>query len=299
MATGLSLSSTTGLTSMSKTLIAEAIANVEQSAPMMDLVSRYDIPSGSKQVTIPIWGRQSAVALTEGVDIAVPQQMSSTIVSLTASEHGILSFITDRLKHENNEDVLSAVGTMHGRAVGRLLDGDLLTLLDSFSKSVPGSGSAATLQTIAGAVAYLRTDNSSGSYGPAPSKPNAVLNPEQIRRLTQDMAGITGGGTSMPAGAIPDGPSADILRTYWRGNDPVFGVPIYEDGNIATATNVKGGVFAKEAMALAMEIEIHAEEERDASLRGTEIVTVGIWGESQVVDEWGVEIHSLASASTT
>ena len=298
MATGLTLSSTTGLTSMSKTLIAEAIANVEPSAPMADLVSRYDIPSGSKQVTVPIWGRQSAVALTEGVDIAVPQQMSSTIVSLTASEHGILSFITDRLKHENNENVLSAVGTMHGRAVGRLLDSDLLTLLDSFTKEVPGSGSAATLQTIAGAVAYLRTDNNS-AYGPAPSKPNAVLNPEQIRRLVQDVAGITAAGTTMPSGAIPEGPSEDIIRTYWRGNDPVFGVPIYEDGNIATATNVKGGVFARESMALAMEIEIHAEEERDASLRGTEVVTVGTWGESQVVDEWGVEIHSLASASTT
>ena len=286
---------------MSKTLIAEAIANVEQSAPMMDLVSRYDIPSGSKQVTIPIWGRQSAVALTEGVDIAVPQQMSSTIVSLTASEHGILSFITDRLKHENNEDVLSAVGTMHGRAVGRLLDGDLLTLLDSFTKTVPGAGTAATLQTIAGAVAYLRTDNSTGgAFGPAPSKPNAVLNPEQIRRLTQDVAGIQAQGTAMPAGAIPDGPSADILRTYWRGNDPIFGVPIYEDGNISVSSNnAKGGVFAREALALAMENEIHAEEERDASLRGTEIVTVGTWGESEIVDDWGVEIFSLSSASTT
>jgi len=41
---------------------------------------------------------------------------------------------------------------------------------------------------------------------------------------------------------------------------------------------------------------IQAEEERDASLRGTEIVTVGTWGESIIVDEWGIEIFSLASA---
>ena len=45
-----------------------------------------------------------------------------------------------------------------------------------------------------------------------------------------------------------------------------------------------------------MEMEIAAEEERDASLRGTEIVTVGTWGESEVVDNWGVEIFSLASS---
>ncbi len=146
---------------MSKIIVAEAIDNVEPSAPMADLVSRYPIESGAKQVNVPIWGRQSAVALTEGVDISAPQQVTATVVNLTASEHGILSFVSDRLKHENNENVLAAVGTMHGRAVGRLLDSDLLTLLDGFSTSKPGAGSNATFVTIAGAISYLRTDNDS------------------------------------------------------------------------------------------------------------------------------------------
>ena len=144
MATGLSLSSSSSLSDMSKIIVAESNDNVEPSAPMMDLVMRYDIEAGSKQINVPIWGRQSAVALTEGVDLSVPQQVTATVVSLPASEHGILSFVSDRLRHENNENVLSAVGTMHGRAVGRLLDSDLLTLLDGFSKSVPGAGSNAT-----------------------------------------------------------------------------------------------------------------------------------------------------------
>ena len=296
MATGLSLSGSSSLGDMSKIIVAEAIDNVEPSAPMASLVSRYDINSGEKQVNVPIWGRQSAVALTEGVDISVPQQVTATVVNLTASEHGILSFVSDRLKQENNENVLSAVGTMHGRAVGRLLDSDLLTKLDSFSTSKPGTGSQATLVTIAGAVSYLRTDNNS-AYGPAPSKPNAVLHPEQIRRLAQEVGGITAAGAGITAGAtIPEGPSAEVIQAYWRGNDPIFGVPIYEDGNITVASsNSKGGVFAKEALALAMEDEIHAEEERDASLRGTEVVTVGTWGESIIVDEWGMEIFSLSS----
>ena len=282
---------------MSKIIVAEAIDNVEPSAPMASLVSRYPIESGAKQVSVPIWGRQSAVALTEGVDIGVPQQATATVVNLTATEHGILSFISDRLKHENNENVLSAVGTMHGRAVGRLLDGDLLTQVDAFTETAPGAGANATLTTIAGAVAILRTDD--GTYGPAPSKPNAVLHPEQIRRLVQEVGGITAGGAGAAAGAtIPEGPSAEVIQSYWRGNDPIFGVPIYEDGNIERDGNgdAKGGVFAREALALAMEIEIHAEEERDASLRGTEVVTVGTWGENIIVNSWGVEIFSAADA---
>ena len=294
MATGLSLSASSSLEDMSKIIVAEAIDNVEPSAPMASLVTRYDIKSGEKQINVPIWGRQSAVALTEGVDISVPQQVTATVVNLTASEHGILSFVSDRLKHENNENVLSAVGTMHGRAVGRLLDSDLLTLLDGFSNTAPGAGANATLTTIAGAISYLRTDNSS-TYGPAPSKPNAVLHPEQIRRLVQEVGGIAAAGAGVTAGAtIPEGPSADVIKSYWRGNDPVVGVPIYEDGNISRdgSGDSKGGVFAREALALAMENEIHAEQERDASLRGTEVVTVGTWGESVIVDPWGVEIFS-------
>ena len=297
MATGLSLSDSSSLNSMSKIIVAEAIDNVEPSAPMASLVSRYPIESGAKQVSVPIWGRQSAVALTEGVDIGVPQQATATVVNLTATEHGILSFISDRLKHENNENVLSAVGTMHGRAVGRLLDGDLLTQVDAFTETAPGASTNATLTTIAGAVAILRTDD--GTYGPAPSKPNAVLHPEQIRRLVQEVGGITAGGAGSAAGAtIPEGPSAEVIQSYWRGNDPIFGVPIYEDGNIERDGNndAKGGVFAREALALAMEIEIHAEEERDASLRGTEVVTVGTWGENIIVNSWGVEIFSAADA---
>jgi hypothetical protein len=297
MATGLSLSDSSSLNSMSKIIVAEAIDNVEPSAPMASLVSRYPIESGAKQVSVPIWGRQSAVALTEGVDIGVPQQATATVVNLTATEHGILSFISDRLKHENNENVLSAVGTMHGRAVGRLLDGDLLTQVDAFTETAPGASTNATLTTIAGAVAILRTDD--GTYGPAPSKPNAVLHPEQIRRLVQEVGGITAGGAGAAAGAtIPEGPSAEVIQSYWRGNDPIFGVPIYEDGNIERDGNgdSKGGVFAREALALAMEIEIHAEEERDASLRGTEVVTVGTWGENIIVNSWGVEIFSAADA---
>ena len=299
MATGLSLSTSGSLQSMSKTIIAEAIDQIEPAAPLKGLVSDYPIPSGSYQVNVPIWGRLTAAALTEGVDLSVPQQLATTIVQLTASEHGILSFISDKLAHENNESVLSAVGSMQGRAMGRLLDSDLITLIQNFDVTTGGGvGQPASMFHIAGAVSYLRTDNNA-SYGPAPSKPNAVLHPEQIRRLTTEMAGLTAAGVTATAGQyVPEGPSADVLKQYWRGNDPIFGVPIFEDGNITkdASNDVKGAVFVKEALALAMESEIKAEEERDASLRGTELVTSGMWGESEVVGVWGVVIYSMADA---
>ena len=294
MATGLSLKDSGSLENMSKIIIASAIANVEPAGPANQLVSRYDIPSGSKQVNVPIWKRNDAAALTEGVDISVPQQLDANVVTITGDEHGILIFVSDRLASQNNEDVLAQVGTVQGNAVGRLLDTDLVTLYASLGKTILNNAEGSIID-LAGAVSYLRTNNDS-DYGPAYGELNAVLHPEHIRRLAMESAGILGSATAITAGAgttYQGGLSEDVVKNYYRGTFGIFGVSVYEDGNITTS---KGGVFQREAFALAMESEIEAEQERDASLRGTEVVMTGIWKEKEVVDAWGVLWHGVTTA---
>ena len=294
MATGLSLKDSGSLENMSKIIIASAIANVEPAGPANQLVSRYDIPSGSKQVNVPIWKRNDAAALTEGVDISVPQQLDANVVTITGDEHGILIFVSDRLASQNNEDVLAQVGTVQGNAVGRLLDTDLVTLYASLGKTILNNAEGSIID-LAGAVSYLRTNNNA-EYGPAYGELNAVLHPEHIRRLAMESVGILGSATAITAGAgttYQGGLSEDVVKNYYRGTFGIFGVSVYEDGNITTS---KGGVFQREAFALAMESEIEAEQERDASLRGTEVVMTGIWKEKEVVDAWGVLWHGVTTA---
>ena len=297
MATGLTLSSSSSLSDMSKTVIASAISNIEPAGPTNQLVSRYDIPQGAKQVNIPIWGRNDAHALTEGVDISTPQQLSVTVTSITASEHGIMTFVSDRLSRQNNEDILSHVGEVQGGALGRLLEDDLITLFDGFSNSIGSAGSNLTYRDIAGAVSFLKTDNNS-SFGMAPGQPNAVMHPEQIRRFVQEVTGIQAGGSGMAAQPIPEGITADVIQNYFRGNERAFGVPIFQSGVLSRdgSGDAKGAVFVPGALALAMAHEMEAEEERDASLRGTEMVMVGEWGEAEVADPWGVEMLGAADA---
>ena len=298
MATGLTLSSSSSLSDMSKTVIANAISNIEPAGPTNQLVSRYDIPQGAKQVNIPIWGRNDAAALTEGVDINTPQQLSVTVQSITASEHGIMTFVSDRLTRQNNEDILSHVGDVQGGALGRLLEDDLIVLFDGFSNSIGSAGSYLTFYHVAGAVSYLKTDNDS-SYGMAPGTPNGVFHPEQIRAFVQEVTGIQGGGTTgMAAQPIPEGVTSEVIQNYFRGNEKVFGVPIYQSGVLSRdgSGDTKGAVFVPQAIALAMAHEMEAEQERDASLRGTEVVMVGEWGEAEVADPWGVEMLGAADA---
>jgi len=298
MATGLTLSSSSSLSDMSKIIIANAIANIEPAGPTNQLVARYDIPKGAKQVNVPIWGRNDAAALTEGVDISAPQQLSVSVTSITASEHGILTFVSDKLTRQNNEDILSHVGEVQGGALGRLLEDDLIVLFDGFSNSIGAAGSFLTLYHVAGAVSYLKTDNDS-SYGMAPGTPNGVFHPEQIRGFVQEMTGIQGGGTTgMAAQPIPEGITAEVVQNYFRGNEQAFGVPIFQSGVLSRdgSGDTKGAIFVPQAIALAMAHEMEAENERDASLRGTEVVMVGEWGESEIADPWGVEMLGAADA---
>ena len=305
MATGLTLRDSGNLENMSKIVVASAIANVEPAGPTNQLVSRYDIPAGNKSVTVPVWTRNDAAALTEGVDIAVPQQMDANTTSLTAGEHGILIFVSDRLKHQNNEDIMGHVGEVQGNALGRLLDQDLIGLFASFSKQIVNSGSSETQGTvsdIAASISYLRTNNDA-SYGPSYGELNGVFHPEQIRRFALEAAGI---GPAATAPAVTGGTtyqggmSEEVFKNYYRGNFGIFGVNIFEDGNItATANNSAiAAIFQREAIALAMESEMTAEEERDASLRGTEIVMTGTWGQSILIDPWGVEFYSSIAAGS-
>jgi hypothetical protein len=298
MATGLTLSSSSSLSDQSSIVIAAAISNIEPAGPTNQLVSRYDIPQGAKQVNIPIWGRNDAAALTEGVDITAPQQLSVTVTSITASEHGIMTFVSDRLSRQNNEDILSHVGEVQGGALGRLLEDDLTSLFDGFSNSIGSAGSYLTYYHVAGAVSYLKTDNNS-SFGMAPGTPNGVFHPEQIRAFVQEVTGIQGGGTTgMAAQPIPEGITSEVIQNYFRGNERIFGIPIYQSGVLGRdgSGDVKGAVFVPQAIALAMAHEMEAEEERDASLRGTEMVMVGEWGEAEIADPWGVEMLGAADA---
>lgn len=276
---------------ISNILLAEAIDNIEPAAPNKELVTNITIPSGHYQVTVPIYGRTTAAALTEGVDISPVQGPEvANVVTQTASEHGVMTFVSDRLAYQGNDDAIAVVGEQHGRAVGRLLDQDIIGLFDGFSNSIGSAGADLNLSSVAVAVGFLRSDDS--TYGPAPNPINASLHPEQIRRLLTDVAGQAASITTFGGNPIPTGLSEDIVKNYMRGRDPLFGVPIIESPNISRdgSDDAKGAVFSQRALHLAMEQEIRAEEERDASLRGTEIVTVGVWGQGETVDVWGVEM---------
>ncbi len=293
MATGISISSTSNLSSGQKILVASAREAYEPAAPDPDLVENHRIPQGHKQWDILTYARlTSAQALTEGVDLSSSQQLVANSLSITPAEHGIIATLSRRLiRRQGDTSVVSTAGKMLAASLRRRQASDVIALYDGFSQSSPGSGQTLDIATFRGAVAYLLTDNSS-SYGPAPLPLHAALHIEQISDIILDIS---------DPGAVASarfGLSAEMMQRWWKGSDRLYGVQVFHSGNITRDSNdSKGGLFAKEALAMVMANNADSTEQEDHSLRATEYGIFQEWGEGERADVHGVEIYSN-SAST-
>ena len=293
MATGISISSTSNLSSGQKILVASAREAYEPAAPDPDLVENHRIPQGHKQWDILTYARlTSAQALTEGVDLSSSQQLVANSLSITPAEHGIIATLSRRLiRRQGDTSVVSTAGKMLAASLRRRQASDVIALYDGFSQSSPGSGQTLDIATFRGAVAYLLTDNSS-SYGPAPLPLHAALHIEQISDIILDIS---------DPGAVASarfGLSAEMMQRWWKGSDRLYGVQVFHSGNIERSSNdSKGGLFAKEALAMVMANNADSTEQEDHSLPATEYGIFQEWGEGERADVHGVEIYSN-SAST-
>jgi hypothetical protein len=293
MATGLSISSTSNLSSGQKTFIASAREAFEPAAPDPDLVESQRIAAGFKQWDVLTMARlTSASALTEGVDLTSAQQLVANSLSITPSEHGIIATLSKRLiRRQGDQNVVSTAGRLCANSLRRRQALDVIALYDGFSKSVVGAGNALDITSFRGSVAYLLTDNSS-SYGPAPVPLHAALHIEQISDVILDITDTAPRGTTT-------GMTDDMLQRWWKGSDRLYGVQVFHSGNITrdSSDDSKGALFAKEALVMVMATDAEVTEEDDNSLRAIEYGCFQEWGEGERADAHGVEVYSDTAAT--
>ena len=251
----------------------------------------------------PYWGIVTAQALTEGQDMANPQSMADTNVPVTPAEVGCQILLTDKAVRDNNDDVLAAAGRILGDAMAVKHDKDLLAILDSGTTSL-GSGTATMSMGHLAAARALLKGLAVTSGGPAPGRYAAVHHPyvwlDIVDVLTpvvaEGAASATSNKTGTQAGFAGE-VTENVLRNYTIGR--LFGMPCVEDGNLTPASSAaKGGVFATGKGGSILNVvadEWDIEEERDASLRATELNIVGEYGVGVYLAGWIVELSKNAA----
>jgi len=291
--TGLSISTTSNMSSGQKIMIASAKMAFEPEAPNPDLIRMVRMPEGNKDWTLQTYGRMAdASNLAEGVDLTVTQQLFNNTVTITPDEKGIMGHASKRLiRRQGDSDVVGTIGTLLGRSLRRKQDKDVITLYDGVSKSWPGANTAIDITTFRGIVAYLLTDNDT-EYGPAPVPFHASLHIEQISDIILDLTDTAPRGTTT-------GFTDELLQSWWKGSDRLHSVQVFHSGNIARNSNddAKGCIFARPAFAQVMATKAETTEESDNSLRAFEYGVFQEWSEAELADPYAVEVFSDAAST--
>jgi len=262
-------------------IVAEAMFTASEQSIMKGLVRNYTIVGGGKSVEVPIYPTVSASAVSEATDLS-NTAINPTSVTITASEVGLMTTLTDLARNSASRNVAQDIGRVFGEAIARKIDLDLTALFDGFSVAVGGTGATLTADTVAQAHANLRNNS-------VPMNDLAlVLHPMVAHDLKRGM-------TNTYAGLDTD-ISNEALRSGFIGT--LFGVPVFETANMAntgTAGDYKGAMFHRDALGLAMMQDLKIEVQRDASLRADEIVATAVYGVGELQDSYGIEIVADSS----
>ena len=262
-------------------IVAEAMFTASEQSIMKGLTRNYTIVGGGKSVEVPIYPTVSASAVSEASDLS-NTAINPSSVTITASEVGIMTTLTDLARNSASRNVAQDIGRVFGEAIARKIDLDLTALFDGFSTSVGGADAALSADTVAQAHANLRNNS-------VPMNDLAlVLHPMVAHDLKRGM-------TNTYAGLDTD-ISNEALRSGFIGT--LFGVPVFETANMAntgTTGDYKGAMFHRDALGLAMMQDLKIEIQRDASLRADEIVATAVYGVGELQDSYGIEI--LADSS--
>ena len=257
-------------------IVAEALFVANEQSVMRNLIRNYTIAGGGKSVEVPIYGTVSASAVSEASDLS-NTAVNPTSATITASEVGIMTTLTDLARNSASRNVAQDIGKLFGEAIAKKMDQDLTALFDGFSTSIGGAGTELTIDNIFKAVATLRQAN-------VPMPYYGVFNPKVIynvkKSLTNTFVNPNGGDLQNEA-----------MRTGFIGT--IAGVQIFESSNVDGTTdtdNCKGGIFSQDALGLAMMQDLKLETQRDASLRADEIVATAVYGVGELHDSYGIEM---------
>lgn len=259
-------------------MVAEAMFTIQEQSIMKNLVKNYSIPSGHKAVEVPKYPAIAASAVAEATDLS-NTAVDPTSVTITASEVGVMTTLTDLARNSAGRNVAADIGRLFGEAIAKKMDQDLIALFDGFSVTLGDGTGAISAASIFNAASTLRAE------GLPISETVAVLHPKIAYDLKANL-------TNTFANANANDLANEALREGFVGQ--IAGVKIFETSNMAntgTAGDYKGGIFHKDALALAMMQDIKIEVQRDASLRADEIVATAVYGVGELFDSYGVELH--------
>ena len=259
-------------------IVAEAQFVAQEQSIMRNLVRNYAITGGGKAVEVPIYAAVSAAAVSEATDLS-NTAINPTSVTITASEVGVMTTLTDLARNAAPRNVAADIGRLFGEAIAKKQDTDMTALFDGFSFGIGDGTAAITAARVFQAASDLR--NNALNINECA----VVLHPKIAYDLKANL-------TNTFANSNANDLANEALRSGFVGT--LAGMRIFETSNMSNTGNAgdyKGAAFHRDALAMAEMQGLKVETQRDASLRADEIVATAVYGVGEIHDSYGVELH--------
>lgn len=243
--------------------IAKARETIQEQGNLVSLVTNDNLPQRSGTThNSPKLGAFSAGSLSEGVDIASFQQLTTSNVVTTPGEVGLAFKFSKKSLAQWSDPMQVRAGRIAQQAIARKKDADIGALASSFT-TYAALGSAGTVMTVGHSIAgtaTLRGGNNTGGTAitagavsnQVPSGPiNGVFRWESLVQIMRSLVGgpITGTVVTTSVGAPPDASKGGaVLDSLFV--DRVGGAMLYGNANLAKDVNddTTGMWFHKAAM---------------------------------------------------
>ena len=261
----------------------------ERPGVIWDSISKEKLPlHKGRSVTIPKYGTLNTAPLTEGVDLTMAQEITDSAITITPSEYGAKVVVTDVEMDTIRDDFWRVAGRLLGDSFNRQREWVLCDDAPSFSVTGGSAGTAFNLGHAMAMFASLQYNApAAGVAGrggePAPTPIYAFMTPSTAHSLKKTMVGGIGAAANTQ---VPP----DLARTKLSEEFEAGGVMVKTTIHLSKDTS-DDAVFPIMSEMAWIGVEHgggpKAERQRDASLRGEEIVFSGRWGRGEFNDSWG------------
>ena len=267
---------------------AEATLNARYAHDNLRMwVNMIDISAQkTDQIRFPKLPALSASALTDGTDLTANTAYTPTQAPATVAEVGLKVTQTD-LGASGTYITQGELAEGTGRAVLEKITTDVAALGSGFSNTIGSSGSDLTETNFEDGLITLMGNK-------APGELFAALHPRQYFDLVNSIGSVMPAGT----GQTPREVTNDFTRAVNGMMGNIYDVDIAINPLIPTANAGadRAGFIGVKGRTLGGAIKwfIRPETERDASLRGYELVTTACYAVIEVEDETGVGVTTDA-----
>lgn len=245
--------------------------------PKADQITFIAYNSGSNVLT------SADVAATAEGTVTPSTQLDTEKKTATLDMYSVMVPIYDEAILSNADNVASNVGELIGNSLASKADALLNALFDGFSNTVGSSTAALSVDNLFDALSNLKQNSAMG-------QPHAVLDPRQIWGTYGVHNDLVTQAQFAGAGIQDEGARSGFVSR-------IAGIDIHSSPEFTEASNaVKGGVFVSGALGMGyagdmMRVEVY----REGSYLRDNIIGSGFWGVTEIIDGYGVEVHTQVS----